>query len=168
MALRQALAVALGAALVLPPSAFPAAVPGLVKGNVTTLAGTPVSGADVDLLSLDNGTLTRLRTDGGGAFEASLEPGSYKVELQKDYVVVRGPSMVAVASANTAPAELVVASAQAAPEASQPNPAATGAASRTGDIIAVSVFAGALAGVSIYAATNGPEDRQPPSSSPRR
>jgi Carboxypeptidase regulatory-like domain len=168
MAVRQALAVVLGVALALPPGA-PAAGTGLVKGTVVTEAGVPVTGADVDLLSLDNGTSTRLRTNSGGAFEANLEPGSYKVELQKGYVVVRGPEVVALAEGATAPAELVVASAAAAPaQGSQPVDTAVAEPSRTGDIIALSVFGAALGGVMVYAATRSHEDRQPPTTSGSR
>ena len=129
MALRQALAVTLGVGLAVPPS-VPAAGLGVLRGSVTTVAGAPVSGADVELLSLDDAKLTRLRTDGAGAFEASVEPGPYQVEMQKGYQVVRGPRMVAVAAGNTAPAELVVAAAQADPETSPTN-TATAAPNRT-------------------------------------
>ena len=169
MALRQALAVVMGVALVLPPG-VPAAPTALLKGTVVTVNGVPVAGADVDLLSLDDGTSTRLRTGSGGDFEASLEPGSYKVELQKGYVVVRGPQVVALNAGATAPAELVVASAQATPEetGTQPSAPPAGAASQTGNIIALTVFGAALAGVAVYAATKGHEDRQPPTTSGSR
>jgi hypothetical protein len=170
MALRRALAVVLGVGLAVPPSA-PAAATALVKGTVVTVAGTPVAGADVDLLSLDSGTATRLRTNGEGAFEASLEPGSYKVELQKGYVVVRGPETLALTAGATQPAELVVSSAvaQNAPEGTQaPANTAAGGKSQTGNIIALVAFGGALAGVAIYSATQGREDRQPPTTSGSR
>lgn len=170
MALRQALAVVVGVALALPPGVL-AAPTALLKGTVVTVNGVPVTGADVDVLSLDDGTSTRLRTGSDGAFEASLEPGSYKVELQKGYVVVRGPEVVALNAGATAPAELVVAAgAQATPEGSGTQPAAPadGGASQTGNIIALTLFGGALAGVAVYAATNEPEDRLPPTISRSR
>jgi hypothetical protein len=161
----------LGVGLAVPPSA-PAATTGQLKGTVTTVAGTPVTGADVELLSLDDGTTTRLRTNGSGAFEADLAPGSYKVELQKGYVVVRGPDVVALTAGATQPAELVVSNAvaQTTPEGSQPAADTTaGKPNRTGDIIALTVFGGALAGVAIYSATRGhEEDRQPPTTSGSR
>lgn len=166
MALRRALAVMLGAMLALPPSA-PAASLGTLRGMVTTVDGSGVSGVDVDLVSLDSGKLARVRTDGAGAFEARLDPASYKIELQNRYVVVRGPRMVALAAGGTAPAELVVASAQAAPEGSDPSTVA-GKPNRRGDVAALVLFSGALAGVAVYAATRGREDRKPPTTSRSR
>lgn len=165
MALRQALAVTLGVGLAIPPSA-PAAGSGLLRGSVKTVAGSPVSGVDVDLVSLDSGKLARVRTDGAGAFEARLDPASYKIELQNPYVIVRGPRMVAVAEGDSAPAELVVANAQAVPEGSDPGSAA-GKPSRAGDIVALTLFGGALAGVAVYAATRNRE-RKPPTTSGSR
>ena len=163
MALRQALAITLGVALAIPPSA-PAAESGLLRGTVTRVDGSRVSDADVDLVNLDDGKLTRLRTDGDGAFEASLEVGSYKVELQNKYVVVRGPRMVTVAAGNTMPAELVVANPQGA--ARSDAIAAAANPNRAGNVAALSLFSSALAGVAIYAATRGPDTRpSPPSNS---
>jgi hypothetical protein len=160
------LAVTLVAMLALPAPA-PAVEPGTLRGSVTTVDGVRVSDADLDLVSLDTGKLTRVRTDAAGSFEAQLDPASYKIELQREYVVVRGPRMVAVAAGNVAPAELVVANAAAAQPANEPGPTA-GKPSRTGDIVALVAFSSALIGVGVYAATRGPEDRRPPSSSPRR
>ena len=74
MSLRKVLALTLGTALAFAPCAPAATAPGLLKGTVTTIDGSRVADVDVELVNLDNGALTRLRTDANGAFEAQLDP----------------------------------------------------------------------------------------------
>lgn len=167
MALRGVLAVTLGGLLAVPPGA-PAAQLAMLRGTVTTLAGARVSGVDLELVSLDTGRLTQVRTDGAGGFEARLDPASYKIELQGGYTIVRGPRTVSIAAGDTLPAEIVVADAQGAPaDGSDPGPAAA-KPSRRGDALAVALFSSALAGVVIRAATVKDRDRKPPTTSRSR
>ena len=55
-------------------------VQGAVSGTVTNQAGTPVSGAEVSLRSVNQGFVRSFTTDADGSFRAvALPPGSYEV-----------------------------------------------------------------------------------------
>ena len=166
MSFRSVPVATLVAALVFAPFA-PAEDLGKLQGTLTTVSGTRVPGAEVELVSLDDGAAQRLRTDPNGAFEASLAPGSYTVELPKDYVLVRGPRTVKVTSGKIIQADIVVTNVEALPPAGESEVAATpGTPSHKGRITAIAVLSGALAGGLIYAASR--EDRKPPTASASR
>ena len=165
MALRRALAVTLVALMALPVSA-PAAELGPLRGTVTSVDGSGVSGVALEVVSLDSGKSTRLRTDMAGAFEARLDPAPYKLELQGSHVVVRGPRAVSLVAGNTTPADLVVA--QTAAATGSDAAGAAGTPNRKGDVVALVAFSAALAGAAIYAATRNREDRRPPTTSGSR
>jgi hypothetical protein len=171
MSLRKVLALTLGTALAFAPCAPAATAPGLLKGTVTTINGSRVADVDVELVNLDSGALTRLRTDANGAFEAQLDPASYKLEVQKGYTIVRGPRSVSLVTGDTTPAEIVVTDLAAAAGSRSETVAATpGTPKRGADIIALALFTGVLGGAAIYAATRegDPDRRPPPTTSPSR
>src|SRR5262245_60557568 len=158
MGLRSVTVATLVAALVFAPCARTADL-GKLQGTLTTVTGTRVSGAEVELVSLDNGAVQRVSTDANGVFETSLAPGSYKVELPKDYVVVRGPRTVKLTSGKTIQADIVVTNVEAVT-------VTPSTPSHTGRIVTLALLSGALAGGVIYAATR--EDQQPPTASASR
>jgi hypothetical protein len=170
MSLRKVLALTLGAALAFAPCAPAATAPGLLKGTVTAINGSRVADVDVELVNLDSGALTRLRTDANGVFEAQLDPASYKLEVQKGYTIVRGPRSVALVTGDTTPAEIVVTDVAAAAGGQGASVATPATASKAGHITALALFTGALGGAAIYAATRegDPDRRPPPTTSPSR
>jgi outer membrane receptor protein involved in Fe transport len=58
---------------------------GQVSGRLTTVAGTPVSGASVSVTSVQTGARVRTKSDNGGYFNINnLGPDLYQVDVQAD------------------------------------------------------------------------------------
>ena len=161
MRFKKALTLAL-ATLLAAPAAVPAAPLAILNGTVTSVTGRPAASVDLELVSLDNGRVSRVQTDATGAFKAGLEPGLYTVTpSRRAYVVVRGPRVVSLAAGTAVSAELSVSGVQ--DPAAQEQDRDTGGAvlpstpTKSGlsaaDITAISVFSGALVFATVKAAT---------------
>ena len=106
MFLRRMTAVALVTMLAAPP--FAAAGPSAtLQGSVESTKGQPLSNVPVSLLNLDTGKTLTARTNASGAFQATLDPGTYALDTAgTGYEVVRGPRVVALAAGQVATAAL--------------------------------------------------------------
>ena len=166
MAARPALAVVLGFTLAAPPGLL-AAPYGTMSGGVTSDIGVPVAGVSLEAVHLDSGKVTHLRTNGSGGFDARLEPGAYKLELQKGYVVLRGPQIVSLVAGGTTPADIVVAD-LVQPQGDSSSGGQQAKGKRKRDIVAVALFSAALTGAVLRAATVQTTSARRPNPSPTR
>lgn len=113
MTVKRLMALVLAGALFAPPTASPAAPLAVLTGVVTTLQGNPLTQLELDLVNLDNGKVTPMRTDGIGAFRTAVEAGLYTVDAARSgYKVARGPRVVSLASGQAGTAEIALASLQ--------------------------------------------------------
>lgn len=113
MVVKRCLVLALAGMLFVPPTASPAIPLAVLTGVATSLKGSPLTEVDLDLVNLDNGKVTPMRTDGVGAFRTAVEPGLYTVDAGRSgYKVARGPRLVSLASGRAETAEIVLASLQ--------------------------------------------------------
>ena len=103
--------------------------PGVVKGTVTNVAGTPLPGVTVTLIGANQSTTTN--TSGGYTF-SSVSPGSYHIHFAfAGYASLTRPIEVKAAVTATADARLTVVASPAA-TAPPPPPAAPRAEDATG------------------------------------
>lgn len=165
---RQALATTLAAVLVAP---FPmlaraAEASGVVAGTVKSVTGATLANVDIEFVNLTSGVSRTIRTDGAGALRGVLENGSYSVDA-RGYSIVSGPRTVDSRDGAVTNVDLTLQSQDpAAAPASSGGGAATGASGhKTGDIVALALFSGALTAAVIRAATvdSSTEDRHRPS-----
>lgn len=113
MAVKRLIALALAGTLFVPPTTSHAAPLAVLTGVATSLQGNPLTQVELDLVNLDNGKVTPLRTDGVGAFRTAVEAGLYTVDAGRSgYKVARGPRVVSLASGEAGTAEIVLASLQ--------------------------------------------------------
>jgi hypothetical protein len=113
MMVKRCMVLALAGIVFVPPAASPAIPLAVLTGVVTSLKGSPLTQVDLDLVNLDNGKVTPMRTDGLGAFRTAVEPGLYTVDAGRSgYKVARGPRLVSLASGRAETAEIVLASLQ--------------------------------------------------------
>lgn len=152
---KRHLALALVVLLAAPPYA-PATSSATLTGKVTSTAGVPLGGLDLEFVNLDSGQVSAAQTDGGGIFRASFEPGLYKVDAPRGYTIVRGPQVVKLVAGEPTLADLVL-SAQETPA----SPTGAEHGKHLGDFVAVSLFSGALLWVVLRVTTNRPEQPSP-------
>ncbi len=174
MRARQGLAILVAVLLAAPPPSTAADAKGALTGLVKSTAGSPMGQIDIEFVNMSTGVARTVRTDEAGGLQSSLEPGSYSVEAP-GYSIVRGPRTISARAGDTTPLELTLKAQDPVAElpgaSSNAGAAATDGGRRAGNIVALALFSGSLAGVTIYAATRRDRerrDREPPPSSPSR
>ena len=87
----------------LPRPVMAQSVYGQVWGRLTTVAGTPVSGASVTVTAAQTAARSRTKTDPGGYFTISnLTPDLYQIDVQADgFNPVQGTVAVSADSTTT-------------------------------------------------------------------
>jgi hypothetical protein len=165
MRARQALATTLVVLLTTPYSALASDAGGAVTGIVKSVSGETLANVDIDFVNLVTGASRTLRTDGVGALRGTLEIGSYSVDA-RGYAIVKGPHTVDFKDGEATTLDLTLQSQEPAPVAAGGSGAAAGASGhKTGNIVALALFSGALTAAVIRAATvdSSTEDRHRPS-----
>lgn len=142
MLAKRALTMALAFLLAVPPFVVGAAL-GTVTGNVVLKSGKPAADVDLELVNLDTGRSTAVRSDSVGAFKVSLDPGTYDVTVGGDYTLIRGPRGLTVAADATVSAEVVVEKKDRKLAAAVPGGGGGGLS--TANKVALGVFAAGLA-----------------------
>src|SRR5262245_2908336 len=107
MTRKSALVLVLVGLMAVPPAS--SASLATLTGLVTSAAGKPASGVELDLVNLDTGHVVTVRTDGSGAYRAQLDPGPYTVSARQGYSVARGPRLVTLAADQFFTADLALA-----------------------------------------------------------
>jgi hypothetical protein len=123
--MRRAFALVLVALLSAPaPGVVSAPAHGLVKG-VVTVDGRPLQGAELNLVEVRSGAVTRVSSAADGSFEVPLAPGDYVLASggTGGLAVGRGPALLSVTAGTSLAAaiELVSASPVQAPEGARAN-----------------------------------------------
>lgn len=170
MRARQALATALALVLVAPlPLLADGEAGSVLAGVVKSVNGSVLANVDIEFVNLASGAARTLRSDGAGGLRGILENGSYSVDA-RGYSIVSGPRTVVFKDGAVTQVDLTLAGQEpAAVPAGGSAPAAAAGSRRVANIVALSVFSGALTAAVIRAATvKQPEDRRPPSFSPSR
>src|SRR5262245_8234535 len=164
MRARQALATTLVVLLTAPYSALASDAGGAVTGIVKSVSGEPLANVDIDFVNLVSGASRTLRTDGVGALRGTLEIGSYSVDA-RGYAIVKGPHTVDFKAGEATTLDLTLQSQEPAPVAGGSGAAAGASGHKTGNIVALALFSGALTAAVIGAATvdSSTEDRHRPS-----
>lgn len=150
---KRAMAIVLVIATSLPLPVLAAAPAASLQGRASSVTGSPLANLDLELIHVESGAVRAVRTDAAGSFSATLEPGSYSIEPRGGYTIVRGPRLVTLVPGEVTGAEIALTSQE--PELLSSGARTTGAANgmRTGNVVAVALFSGALAAVAIRAAT---------------
>lgn len=169
MRVRPALASALVMLLAAP---FPAAAEagGVLSGVVKSVTGSTLANVDIEFVDLASGVAHTVRSDGAGGLRGVLANGSYSVQA-RGYSIVSGPRTATVKDGEVTSVDLTLQGQDpAALPAGGSTPATVGEGGRrTANIVALSVFSGALTAAAIRAATvKQPADRKPPVFSPSR
>jgi len=105
------------ASICLPRPVMAQSVYGQVWGRLTTVAGTPVSGASVTVTAAQTAARSRTKTDVGGYFTISnLTPDLYQIDVQADgFNPVQGTVAVSADSTTTVNSTLKTGDSKAAP-----------------------------------------------------
>lgn len=171
MRARQALAIALATFVAVPLPALADGASGLLSGIVKAVSGSTLANVDIEFVNLASGVARTMRTDGAGALRGILEDGSYSVEA-RGYSIVSGPRTVSFKEGEVTHVDLTLGGQDPAALPAGGSASSAGAGGgRTGNIVALALFSGALTGAAIRAATvkqQPPSTRLPPSTSPSR
>lgn len=109
MSHRALFALVLAGLLAAPPPILGSSLATL-SGVASSAGGRPLVGIDLDLVNLDTGQVTTVRTDGSGTFKARVDPGLYALAARGGYAVVRGPRSVHLVAGQALSADLALAS----------------------------------------------------------
>jgi len=98
MRLKQGTAAVLAVLLASPPITLAATPLATLVGTVTGKAGSPLAGADLGLINLNDGRVVRIRTDARGAFAAELPSGLYLLDTAPSgHALLKGVRVVSLA-----------------------------------------------------------------------
>lgn len=109
MSRRALFALVLAGLLAAPPPILGSSLATL-SGVASSAGGRPLVGVDLDLVNLDTGQVTTVRTDGSGTFKARVDPGLYALAARGGYAVVRGPRSAHLVAGQALSADLALAS----------------------------------------------------------